>query len=145
MQLIDVTDAQGELREPLWLARSEPLHRQLRPQLPPDYGPAMAAVFAGGGRLLLAVEGERALGLAVWRCLVNTHAGRHVYVDDLVTDSHRRSQGIGRELIAGLEVRARRLGASALTLDSGTQRKSAHRFYLRERFEITAFHFHKSL
>jgi hypothetical protein len=30
-------------------------------------------------------------------------------------------------------------------LDSGTRRTDAHRFYLRERMDITAFHFTKKL
>ncbi|KPC91164.1 GCN5 family acetyltransferase, partial [Streptomyces sp. NRRL F-6602] len=67
------------------------------------------------------------------------------YVDDLVTAEAARSTGAGRELVAYLEDRARELDCRVLDLDSGTQRTDAHRFYLRERFSISAFHFGKLL
>ena len=97
------------------------------------------------GLLGLAILCGIIAGVAVWRGYENTFQGVQVYVDDLVTDENRRSTGVGHALIDGLAERARTLGATALTLDSGTQRRDAHRFYLRERFDITSFHFNKSL
>lgn len=145
MKLIEITDAEGTVVEAGWLARAEAVHRQLRPQLPADYAAVLARIFAQGARMVIACEGEAVCGLAVWRCHENTYSGLHVYVDDLVSDAGRRSQGVGRALIDWLSVRARVLGCQRLTLDSGTQRVDAHRFYLRERFEISAFHFIKNL
>jgi hypothetical protein len=40
---------------------------------------------------------------------------------------------------------AARLGAVALTLDSGVQRAAAHWFYFRERMQVMAFHFARGL
>lgn len=145
MQLIEVTDGQGRIMAPEWLQRAESAHRQLRPQLPADYTAKMQRVFAQGGRMVLAAEGELVLGVAIWRCYENTYNNVQVYVDDLVTDDTRRSEGVGRALIDWLTARSQMLNASKLTLDSGTQRVNAHRFYLRERFHITAFHFEKKL
>lgn len=145
MQLIEVTDGQGRVIAPDWLLAAEVTHRQLRPQLPADYAAKMQRVFAQGGRMVVAAEGEAVLGVAVWRIFENTHQGMQVYVDDLVTDDTRRSQGVGHALIEWLSTRSRMLSATALTLDSGTHRTHAHRFYLRERFDITSFHFNKKL
>ena len=63
----------------------------------------------------------------------------------LVTDEGRRSEGVGRALVDWLSSRAQMLKAANLALDSGTHRVNAHRFYLRERFDITSFHFNKKL
>jgi len=145
MQLIEVTDGQGRVIAADWLQAAEATHRQLRPQLPADYAAKMQRVFAQGGRMVVAVEDDAVQGIAVWRVFENTHQGMQVYVDDLVTDDRHRSQGVGRALIEWLSVRSRMLSATALTLDSGTQRIHAHRFYLRERFDITSFHFNKQL
>ena len=145
MQLIEVTDGQGRVIAADWLQAAEATHRQLRPQLPADYAAKMQRVFAQGGRMVVAVEDDAVHGIAVWRVFENTHQGMQVYVDDLVTDDRHRSQGVGRALIEWLSVRSRMLSATALTLDSGTQRIHAHRFYLRERFDITSFHFNKQL
>jgi GNAT superfamily N-acetyltransferase len=143
--LVEVTGAAGEILAPDWLARAEPVHRQLRDRLPPDYALRMGEVFAGGGRMTLAVEDAEVRGVAVWRIVQNTYEGCRLYVDDLVTDSAQRSRGIGRFLLAGLEAKARSLACDVIALDSGTQRTSAHRFYFREGFVIPSFSFRKTL
>lgn len=145
LHIVEVTDGDGRLLSPEWLGRAEVIHRQLRSQLPSGYAEKMQRVFAQGGRMVVAVRDDAVLGVAVWRIFENTHQGMQVYVDDLVTDDRHRSEGVGHALIGWLTARARMLSAVALTLDSGTQRTDAHRFYLRERFDITSFHFNKSL
>lgn len=144
-QLIEICDAAGALLETGWLARAEVVHRQLRPQLETNYTAQMRRIFAGGGRMVVAVEDQRMFGLAVWRLIENTASGRVLYVDDLITDEAQRSTGVGHALLGWCEARARELGCAALTLDSGTQRHRAHAFYLRERMNITSFHFAKIL
>lgn len=144
MQLIEITDATGTVQAPLWLARSESVHRQLRPALV-DYGATLRRVFATGGRMVVATRDEAVLGVAVFRVSENTANGRNLYVDDLVTDNDRRSQGVGHALIEWLERRAKQEDCAVLHLDSGTRRNAAHRFYLRERFDIASFHFSKLL
>jgi GNAT superfamily N-acetyltransferase len=67
--------------------------------------------------------------------------GRYLYVDDLVTAGQHRSRGAGARMIAWLKSHARQLGCEQLHLDSGVQRHAAHRFYLRERFDIASHHF----
>lgn len=145
MEIIEVTDAGGTIVRPLWLERAEAIHRQLRTALPADYRAKMQRVFAGGGRMIVAAEGDAACGLAVWRVHENTAIGVHLYVDDLVTDEARRSLGVGHALMQWLEQRARNLTCVALVLDSGTQRTRAHRFYFREGMAIVCFNFNKDI
>jgi GNAT superfamily N-acetyltransferase len=145
MRLIDVTDEIGCVVEPLWLGRAEGVHRQLRTALPPDYAGRLAQVFANGGRLAVAVEGEAVLGVALWRLIENTYEGRRLYVDDLVTDAALRSRGVGKALLGHLENTARGLGCDVLALDSGAQRAAAHKFYFREGMHIPGFCFRKNL
>ena len=144
-ELVEVTDRQGLVVFPEWLPRAEAVHRQLRPRLPPDYLAKMQRVFAGGGRMLLAVDGPRVLGVAVWRATENTFAGLYLYVDDLVVDENERSRGTGRLLLSGCEQIARDLGSVVLLLESGTQRTQAHKFYFREGMTIDSFSFRKKL
>ncbi|MGW0466399.1 GNAT family N-acetyltransferase [Streptomyces sp. NPDC003027] len=90
-------------------------------------------------------EDGTCVGAAGWRIIDNTSSIRKLYVDDLVTAATARSTGVGHRLLAHLEERAREAGCLELNLDSGTHRTDAHRFYLRERLDIVAFHFTKSL
>jgi GNAT superfamily N-acetyltransferase len=144
-RVIDVNDAEGNVVERNWLAKAERVHRQLRPQLPADYAGAMERVFAGGGRLCVAARGDDVSGVAVWRIHANTFEGLHMYVDDLVTDETLRSTGVGKLLMDHMQAIAREAGCASYTLDSGTQRQQAHKFYFREGLVVTSFHFHKPL
>lgn len=142
MKIIDVFYEGGQLVGAEWLARAELVHRQLRPHLPVDYTAKMIRVLADA-RMILAIESDVVLGLAVYRWHENTYDGLKFYVDDLVIDDERRSHGIGHALVARLEEIARKLDSSGLVLDSGTQRTRAHKFYFREGFVVTSFNFKK--
>ena len=52
-----------------------------------------------------------------------------------------RSKGHGEALLHWLIAYARDQGCAAFELDSGVQRNAAHRFYLRHRTRISAYHF----
>ena len=145
MQVLAVTDDHGVVVAPEWLEKAESVHRQLRPQLPPAYADRMATIFAAGARLALVVDGEAVLCVALWRLIENTYEGRRLYVDDLVSDETRRSQGAGKMMLDWLEAKAKALGCDVLALDSGVQRDRAHRFYFREGMHITSFSFRKAL
>ena len=145
MNIIPVTDDRGEVVNAGLLAAAESVHRQLRPQLPPDYARRMAEIFAGGAEMAVAVEEGRVTGLTVFRVLEKTFTGRELYCDDLITDERQRSKGVGRALIQYMERVGRERRCDYLALDSGTQRQQAHKFYFREQMPITAFHFSKKL
>ena len=143
MKIVEVFVEAGQVVGSEWLTRAEGVHRQLRPHLPVDYAAKMARVLRDA-RMALAVEGDTVLGLAVYRWHENTFDGMKFYIDDLVADESRRSEGVGHTLIAHLDATARKLGMNGLVLDSGTQRTQAHKFYFREGFVITSFNFKKS-
>jgi GNAT superfamily N-acetyltransferase len=145
MQIVEITDDRGAVVARDWLRKAQYVHRQLRTALPAEYEEKMRRVFAGGGRMCVAVERDEVAGVAVYRTHENTWAGRQLYVDDLVTDEARRSKGVGRALLGHLEAKARAGGLQTLCLDSGTQRHEAHRFYFREGMVVTSFHFVKKL
>ncbi|HEX9570830.1 MAG TPA: GNAT family N-acetyltransferase [Burkholderiales bacterium] len=145
MRIVEVTDESGVIAAPGWLKKAEAVHRQLRTALPPEYEAKMKRVFAGGARMCVATDGADVAGVAVYRMYENTFYGKQLYVDDLVTDEARRSSGVGRTLLGYLEQKARAAGFDSLTLDSGTQRLQAHKFYFREGMAVTSFHFMKKL
>lgn len=144
-RVVDVTDSDGKVVEPEWLGRAEAVHRQLRADLPADYGARLRTVFANGARMSLVTEDDAVRGVALWRVIENTYEGRRLYVDDLVTDETRRSRGIGKILLQHLERHAKEIHCDVLALDSGTQRSAAHRFYFRHGLVIPSFCFRKTL
>ena len=145
MNVVAVTDARGAVVDAALLAAAEPVHRQLRPHLPADYAGRMREVFASGAEMAVALDGERVVGVTVFRVIEKTFTGRELYCDDLVTDEARRSSGAGRAMIAYMERLGRERGCDVLALDSGTQRQLAHKFYFREGLAVSSFHFSKKL
>ncbi len=145
IRIVDINDANGNVIESTWLAAAEAVHRQLRPHLPENYAEKMQRVFAGGARMSVAVRDGRVVGVAVHRVHENTVDGVQMYVDDLVSDAEQRSQGIGNALMQHLQSLAREAGCAKFTLDSGTQRQQAHKFYFREGMVVTSFHFARPL
>ena len=124
------------------LRNAWPVVAQLRPHLDEATFIAQALrQIAAGYRATALIEDGTVRAYAGWRVQEFLVRGRHLYVDDLVSDADVRSRGHGKRLLDWLKSEARRQGCSTLQLDSGTQRKDAHAFYLREGLRIEAFHF----
>ncbi|MER8034654.1 N-acetyltransferase family protein [Streptomyces hydrogenans] len=142
MKIIDLEPGDPRLESDLL-----PVLVELRPHLTPELFRDVYARGHAQGLHFTAAYGDdgRCAGVAGWRFVHNTSSLSKLYVDDLVTASAVRSTGVGHALIAHLEGRARAAGCHELNLDSGTHRTGAHRFYLRERFDIAAFHFVRPL
>ena len=86
-------------------------------------------------------EDNEVVAVAGYRISRNLFLGKHLYVDDLVTAEHKRSLGHGETLYRWLRQVALNAGCEWIHLDSGTQRRDAHRFYFREGMAISSFHF----
>lgn len=145
IQVQRVTDKDGAIIAPHWLAKAEPVYRELRPQIPHDYIAKMHRIFAGGGRMIVAVDGDRVVGVATYRIYEDTFNGTKLYCDDLVTTEAVRSTGVGRALMQFMEDEGRAHHCDAFGLDSGVQRNRAHAFYFREGMFVVSFNFRKSL
>ena len=143
MNVVAVSGLDGRVVDDKLLASAEAVHRQLRPHLPADYGVRMKEVFAGGAEMAVALVDGAVVGITVFRILEKTHSGRDLYCDDLVTDEKRRSSGVGRALMRYMEDICRERACDTFSLDSGTWRQQAHKFYFREGMTITSFHFDK--
>ncbi len=123
-----------------------PVMHQLRPHLTTDGFLARVRSQEPGGYRLAYVEANgRPVAVAGFRILETLVSGRFLNVDDLVTLDTERSKGHGAQLLRWLLDQAQVEGCRGLELDSGVQRKDAHRFYEREGLKVRAYHFQISL
>lgn len=119
---------------------------QLRPHLSEaDFVAQVARQQREGYVLARLAEGGHVRAVAGFRIMEMLVSGRHMYVDDLVTDEAARSRGYGARLLEWLAQHARAAGCRELQLDSGVQRTGAHRFYFRQGMYISSFHFRQRL
>jgi GNAT superfamily N-acetyltransferase len=144
VKVVAVSNEKGEVTDAHLLAAAERVHRQLRPHLP-DYMGRMKQVLAAGAEMAVCVVDGEVAGITVFRVLEKTHSGRDLYCDDLVTDEAKRSTGVGRALMQYMEGICRARSCDTFSLDSGTYRPQAHKFYFREGMTITSFHFDKKI
>ena len=130
------------------IARCFAVMRQLRPHLA-DEAEFITRVRRQGAqerwRLIFVEEDGAVAAVAGFRILECLHSGRTLYVDDLVTDQDRRGRGHGERLMTFMAQVARDEGCETLSLDSGTQRTGAHKFYARLGLPITSFHFARKI
>jgi GNAT superfamily N-acetyltransferase len=124
------------------LRRCFPVMRELRPHLTePDFLARVGRQRGEGYNLAFAEDGGAIQAVAGYRYLESLAWGKALYVDDLVTASSARSQGVGGALFDWLLAQARVQDCDSVHLESGVQRFGAHRFYLRKRMDITSHHF----
>jgi GNAT superfamily N-acetyltransferase len=137
---VDIIDI--EPADPRLVTDVLPVLQELRTHLTAESLERIYAEGRGQGlRFTAAYAGSACVGVAGWRFVVNTSAGRKLYVDDLVATAGYRSNGVGKALLDELEKRARAEECVGMDLDSGVQRSDAHRFYMREGMTIRSFHF----
>jgi GNAT superfamily N-acetyltransferase len=123
-----------------------PVMRELRTELTEQqFHERYAAGYENGYRLVALFDGDDCRAAAGYRLFTNFVDGRHLYIDDLVTSAPWRSHGYGRLLNHYLIGIARNEGCICVMLDSAVQRADAHRFYFRERYRISSFHFRLAL
>ena len=124
------------------IAACYPVMRELRPQISEDrFVARIRSQEESGYRLAYILEPEGVVTVAGFRIGENLAWGRYLYVDDLVTHPGHRSKGHGSRLLAWLRESAVSEGCEQLHLDSGAQRKQAHRFYEREGMTAAGLHF----
>jgi len=107
--------------------------------VPPGWDPGdaerpLAETIAGSDSVVLVAEdGERMVGFCTaYMTIESVRFGRRCWVEELVVDPGRRSQGIGAALLAAARRWAADRKATHLKLDSGIARVDAHRFYEQE-------------
>ncbi|WP_233235666.1 GNAT family N-acetyltransferase [Bordetella sp. LUAb4] len=96
-------------------------------------------------RVLAAWQDGQVTGLAGYRLQENLIYGRFLYLDDLVTADHVRSQGVGAKLIDAVREEARKQGCAKFILDTGLNNALAQRFYFRQGLLSQGMHFGQSL
>jgi GNAT superfamily N-acetyltransferase len=84
---------------------------------------------------VIVAEGEDGELVGICTVYLDLHSvrfGYRAWIEDLVVDPGRRSEGIGKRLLDAAKDWAREHGATHLELDSAETRSDAHRFYERE-------------
>ena len=116
--------------------------------LPDDVIENLASRLAktSGKQILLAVDGEKVVGVAVCFEAFSTFAGQSLLnIHDLAVTSECRGQGVGTMLLDAVAQRARELGCCRVTLEVDTDNPGAKKLYERSGFVMTQEFWKKEL
>jgi GNAT superfamily N-acetyltransferase len=111
------------------------LARQLGYQADPAYILSRLEKPVADETVLMAFEGERAIGWIDARVSETMLAGRHAEIVGFVVDEGARHRGVGKALLAAAEAWIRGRGLGRVLVRSNVIRERAHAFYLREGYE----------
>ena len=115
---------------------------ELRPHRSPDVLRSMIITQLEQGFQIIFIGDETmAFAVAGFRTMDMLFSGKTLYVDDLVTHAAHRKNGYAGILLKWMIRFAKENGYDHFSLDSGHQRKDAHRLYLNHGLEITGHHF----
>ena len=120
--------------------------RELRPHIKQDqYLQQVKEMMEEGFHMIYIVapneSPQKAAAFAGYRNTNKLFNGKTIYIDDLCTLPEYRGRGYGGMLLDFIHKLARDSGMEAVNLDSGYQRKDAHRLYLSKGFNLVAHHF----
>lgn len=120
--------------------------QELRPKLTWTQFVCMNATAAARDefRLVGLFDDGDCVAVMGYRILYDFVHGKHVYVDDLVVTNRHRSRGIGANLLAYAERRARELGCDGLRLCTGVENSNAISFYERNGWNGASIAFKKT-
>ncbi|MCW8900903.1 MAG: GNAT family N-acetyltransferase [Gammaproteobacteria bacterium] len=115
---------------------------QLRPDIKAeDFVERILSQFKRGYQLAAVLHDDSIMAVAGYHYNDNLAWGKYLYIEDLITHQKNRSQGYGAMLLSWLHDEARKNYCNQLHLDSGIQRKEAHRFYEREGMMFASHHY----
>ncbi|MEH7884339.1 GNAT family N-acetyltransferase [Bacillus sp. JJ1609] len=129
------------------LLEAYPVMKQLRTDLTEEtYFELLNQMKKEGYQLFALYDEEKIVSLAGLSWRTNFYNKKHIYIHDLVTDASARSRGYGESLLRYIHNWGKGNGAEFVALESGIQRKDAHRFYEEKlNYDKWCYSFRKTL
>lgn len=106
-----------------------------------DLSKIISEQIKNGYKLAYVLQDEQVICVAGFSILQKLSLGKHLYIDDFVTDKSVKSTDAGKALLDFLKIYAKQQECRSIELDSLVQRYDAHKFYLSEDMQIVSHHF----
>lgn len=106
-----------------------------------DLSKIISEQIKNGYKLAYVLKDDQVICVAGFSILQKLSLGKHLYIDDFVTDKSVKSSDAGKALLDFLKIYAKQQDCRSIELDSLVQRYDAHKFYLSEDMQIVSHHF----
>jgi len=94
-----------------------------------------------GYKLAYVIDNEQIICVAGFTISEKLTRGKHMYIDDFVTDKSVESKDSAKALLDFIKIYAKQQECKSIHLDSGVERHDAHKFYLSQDLKIESHHF----
>lgn len=106
-----------------------------------DLSKIISEQIKNGYKLAYVLKDDQVICVAGFSILQKLSLGKHLYIDDFVTDKSVKSTDAGKALLDFLKIYAKQQDCKSIELDSLVQRYDAHKFYLSQDMQIVSHHF----
>lgn len=106
-----------------------------------DLSEIISEQIKNGYKLAYVLKDDQVICVAGFSILQKLSLGKHLYIDDFVTDKSVKSTDAGKALLDFLKIYAKQQDCKSIELDSLVQRYDAHKFYLSQDMQIVSHHF----
>lgn len=106
-----------------------------------DFLYRIAQQIKDGYRVAYVIENNQVICVAGFVIREKLSWGKHLYIDDFVTNKSVKTTDAGKALLDFVKIYAKQQGCNSVHLDSDVKRHDAHKFYLNEDMKIVSHHF----
>lgn len=106
-----------------------------------DLSKIISEQIKNGYKVAYVLKDDQVICVAGFSILQKLSLGKHLYIDDFVTDKSVKSSDAGKALLDFLKIYAKQQDCKSIELDSLVQRYDAHKFYLSQDMQIVSHHF----
>ena len=106
-----------------------------------DFLNVISQQIKDGYKLAYVIDNNQVICVAGFTIAKKLIWGKHLYIDDFVTDKSVKSTDAGKALLNFIKIYAKQQECKSIHLDSSSKREDAHKFYLSQNMEIDSYHF----
>lgn len=106
-----------------------------------DFLAVINAQIENGYKLAYVLDNNQIICVAGFTISHKLAWGKHIYIDDFLTDKSVKTTDAGKALLDFIKIYAKQQECTSIHLDSSVDRHDAHKFYLSQDLKIDSHHF----
>lgn len=106
-----------------------------------DFLNSISQQIKNGYKVAYVIENNQVICVCGFTICQKLAWGKHIYVDDFVTDKSVKSTDAAKALLDFIKLYAKQQKCTSIHLDSSVYRHEAHKFYLNQDMKIDSHHF----
>ena len=121
------------------------MHQTMKDLSEQDFINLVSQQIKNGYKLIYMIDNGEVICVTGFIIAQKLAWGKHLYIDDFVTDKSVKSSDAAKALLDFVKIYAKQQNCNSIHLDSSVKREKAHEFYLEQNMKIDTYHFSMDL